>query len=224
MKLYFLGSCNAQKPLIIFENLCTQNFDFTSSAFITDGDTGICVDFCKQKGITVIKYSDVEQALIEDANIDKKVLISIGWPKLVEERLLKMWDAAINCHGSILPDYRGNRAYMHYWANMAPEYGATIHYMNAKFDDGNVIVQGRLKAFVEESQHIMHRRTAELCALLLPAAIRLVGDGYEGYVAEGEKRYFYQMTPEEFENHRKMNMDRVSRGEKVVLTRYKELL
>ena len=113
---------------------------------------------------------------------------------------------------------------MHYWANMESEYGATIHYMNARFDDGNVILQGKLKSFCEENQHIMHRRTAELCAYLLPTALNLVDSGYEGYVAEGKKRYFYKMTPEEFENHRKMNEERVLKGENVILTKHKELV
>ena len=114
MRLYFLGSCNAQKPLIILENLKIQKIDFSSAVFITDGDSGMCLDFCNNNGILVVKYQDVEEMLSADVGKDKKILISIGWPKLIEENFLNLWDAAINCHGSFLPDYRGSRSYMHY--------------------------------------------------------------------------------------------------------------
>ncbi|WP_040928650.1 formyltransferase family protein, partial [Nosocomiicoccus massiliensis] len=94
---------------------------------------------------------------------------------------------------------------MHYWANCENFYGATIHYMNEKFDDGNIIIQGRLKLYMEETPEMLHRRTAELCAHLLPTAIYLVESGYEGKQADGLKRYFNKLSPEEFEQYRKSN-------------------
>ena len=224
MRLFFLGSSNAQKPMIILKTLADQHFDLRNAVYITDDDAGICVDFCAANQISVLQYDEKEIIEFTKRITEKKLLISIGWPKLIDKNILQVWDAAINCHGSILPDYRGSRSYMHYWANLAPEYGATIHYMNDRFDDGNIILQGKLKAYMEETQHIMHRRTAELCGYLLPTAINLVKNGFEGYVAEGKKRYFYQMTPSEFELHRKINVERVSKGEPAILTKHKELL
>src|SRR5690606_11508107 len=99
------------------------------------------------------------------------LLISAGWPLKIPSSFVNMFKyTPINCHGSVLPDYRGSRAYMHYWANCEDYYGATIHYMNDKFDDGNIIVQGQLKLFAEETPEIIHRRSAELCAYLIPIA------------------------------------------------------
>ena len=225
MNLYFIGSSNAVKPYIILENLLFQGIQLSNTVYLTDSNCGVCVDFCKVHGISVMNILNyTEEELIERLKQDNtsKLLVSLGWPKLISAEFLKVWDAAINCHGSVLPDYRGSRSYMHYWANMASEYGASIHYMNDKFDDGNVIVQGKLKLYREETQHIIHQRTAELCAYLLPRAIELVQNGYLGYKPAGRKRYFYKMSPEEFEEHRRVNEELIRQGLEPILTKHKE--
>ena len=192
----------------------------------TDGDNGVCVDFCKDKGIGCVvfpnpKLDDEESIKLSKAQ-EVDLLVSAGWPHKIPFPFLQSFKYnPINCHGSVLPDYRGNRAYMHYWANCEEYYGATIHYMNEKFDDGNIIIQGRLKLFIEETPTIVHRRTAELCAYLLPAAISLVEDGYNGKQLKGPTRYFRQLSREEFVKYREYNEKR-ARQERI-LTPHKVL-
>ncbi|HZG73596.1 MAG TPA: formyltransferase family protein [Chondromyces sp.] len=213
-KIAIIGSANALKPKIIVETLlemgALQNKELIS---FTEKEEGIFFEFCKEKGIKTTIFQN--EKLDDDTSIhlakqqEADLLVSAGWPYKIPLAFLQSFKyTPINCHGSVLPDYRGNRAYMHYWANCESYYGATIHYMNERFDDGNIIVQGRLKLFMEETPSMLHRRTAELCAHLIPTAIFLVESGYKGRQVDGLKRYFNKLSPEEFEQYRKYNEKR----------------
>lgn len=215
-KLAFLGTAGSLKTKIIIETIMSMQIsDFTAETIIlfSDKSNGICSKYCLQQNIEVRKFYNIElddqasRDIALNANVD--ILVSAGWPYRIPTSFLNLFKyKPINCHGSVLPDYRGNRAYMHYWANCEEHYGATIHFMNEKFDDGNVIVQAELKQFPEETPIILHRRTAELCACLLPTALSLVAKGYEGIQPDGQKRYFQKLSLKEFEEYRKYNENR----------------
>lgn len=226
-RIGLLGSANALKPKIIIETLIEmQLLGDKELVFITESNQGICAQYCNDKNIEVVVLSntslddkqDISKA--KEANCD--VLISCGWPNMIPQEFLSLFKfTPINCHGSILPDYRGSRAYMHYWANCEEFYGASIHYMNERFDDGNVIIQGRLKLFLDETPEMLHRRTAELCAYLLPRALTLVEEGYEGTTPMGLKRYFYKLTHDEFVKYRNTNIEK--KKDQRILTPHKNL-
>ncbi|EKE02243.1 MAG: Methionyl-tRNA formyltransferase [uncultured bacterium] len=47
----------------------------------------------------------------------------------------------INCHPSLLPEYRGGNPFFHVIANGEKKTGVTIHYMDPSFDTGDIISQ-----------------------------------------------------------------------------------
>ena len=151
-----------------------------------------------------------------------EILISIGWSQKIPEDFLAIFQFAINCHGGLLPDYRGNNVYMHNYANLSEYYGTTIHYMNNRFDDGNIILQARAKLFLDETPLILHRRICEMTAQILPEAIRLVELGYMGEKQTGVARYFYKIDRIEMESLRQKNIENIRNGRKIQFGRYKE--
>lgn len=217
----FLGSSHAVKPMIMIQTLVEMDLlGGRGLVLFTESESGQCSDFCRLHDIPVIVFDnsglDDEQSMCTAQRQGVDVLISAGWPHKVPRGFLGIFPfVSINCHGSVLPDYRGTRAYMHYWANCAEYYGATIHYMNDRLDDGNIIVQGRLKAFMEETPAMVHHRTAELCAYLLPHALYLVELGFEGFPGSGQKRYFKQLSPDEFQEYRRHNLGKVPTERKI---------
>ena len=223
----FLGSANAMKPKIILSLLIEEKLLSNNAKviFLTENRQGICYEYCQKMDLPVRVLPDntfeSEKTFDMLQDITDGILISLGWPYKIPSHILRHFRAAINCHGSILPDYRGNRAYMHYWANCAQYYGASIHYMNEKFDDGNVLIQGKLKQYMTETPEMIFQRTAELCAYLLPTALNLVENNDLGYVPSGEKRYFLKRTPEEFIQYRKENEARLKNGQEIMLTPHK---
>lgn len=226
--IHFIGVSNGLKPRYILEEFfkCKTNIRNKEFYFITnDTNTdGMVLDFCKENNINVLKVDmdNTECAINTVQKTHPEILISIGWSQKIPEDFLAIFQFAINCHGGLLPDYRGNNVYMHNYANLSEYYGTTIHYMNNKFDDGNIILQARAKLFLEETPLIIHRRICEMTAQILPEAIRLVEQGYAGEKQKGIARYFYKMNRIEMENLRQKNIENIRKGEKIQFGRYKE--
>lgn len=219
--IYFIGLANGLKPLYILQSFMKNSIVKEKQIhLITDKREGVVVEFCHQSKIPVLMMDD--QLLIDKLESSKKILIAIGWNKLIHTDFLELFDAAINCHGGLLPEYRGNNVYMHSYANIADEYGPTIHYMNEKFDDGNIIVQARAKMFLEETPLIIHRRMSEMTAWILPEAIRLVENGYLGEKQKGIAKYFYKMGRIEMENLRQENIENLRAGRPLKIAKCKE--
>lgn len=85
--------------------------------------------------------------LLKNKQIDLLVLAGFLW--LIPEQLVKAFpDKIINIHPALLPKYGGKGMYgdkVHeaVIANHEKESGITIHFVNEKYDDGNVIFQAK---------------------------------------------------------------------------------
>lgn len=228
--LIFLASSEAIKPGILINSFYDSSQRDSSQDFLlTDNLVGKTCDIARERKMGIISsqdkhFSDENWINEKLSELKDGILISCGWPYLIPNELIQHFASAVNCHGSYLPDYRGSRAYMHYWANCSDFYGATVHYLNEKLDDGNILVRAKLKQFKDESHDDIFIRTAELCGHILYTALLLIEKGDQGYqVTEETARYFYKMTPQEFESHRKMNNERIKKGLQPILTRNKRI-
>lgn len=208
-KIYFLGLSDALKPLFILQILKRHNFfNEYEVEFIGNKQCGCVIDFCVDNKINC--------HVIDNFIVNKKkkegTLVVIGWSYLLKDNVLSLFDTAINCHGGLLPDYRGNNTYMHAFANMADTYGATIHYIDSTFDNGDIVMRGELKLYKEETPEIMHRRICEITALMIPNALVRITDRSLSYKQKGEARYFYKISREEMWKIRKENEERLQQG------------
>ncbi len=90
-----------------------------------------------------------ETSLIEDAldNYDIDVIILAGFLLLVPEKIISKYRGRIiNIHPALLPSYGGKGMYGHHVheavvAAGETKSGITIHQVNEKFDDGDIIFQ-----------------------------------------------------------------------------------
>ncbi len=210
--IYLIGLSSGLKPRIILECLSKMPiWRKRKFIYITDSEKGISVEFCRYEGIDikVVNKDDIilSSNIIEELN--PHLLICIGWNKKLPNKFLRIFENSINCHGGLLPDYRGDKSYMHCYANIEGEYGTTIHFMNDKFDDGEILLQGELKLYLSETPEIMHRRISEITGLLIPQAIRLIDVGYKGIKQSGRARYFFKIERKEMNKIRKQNIENI---------------
>lgn len=172
-------------------------------------ESGDFIDLVQSMNIECFKTSwdlDPIDFLRNSKGFTDVCIVLIGWPYIVKANFLSEFkNRVINCHGSYLPDYKGSRAYMHYWANIHDYYGASIHYVSEKIDEGNIIKRIKVKQFPEESPIIIHRRIAELTGLILGSAIQAVFTNYLGQPQEKGGRYFKKILKEEFIQIREYN-------------------
>lgn len=164
-------------------------------------------EFCKKKQLDNFSVNDLSLKFfsheIEKMEID--ILISCGWGwKISDDAIGNVKAAAINCHSSYLPDYKGGSVYNYYWANCEKKGGATIHFLTNKFDSGNIICQGQFSITLKDSPYDILVKASETTALLLRTAFFLIHNSYEGIPHQGG-RYFFKVEHKKLKFHRFIN-------------------
>jgi len=103
----------------------------------------------KHKKETSATYHSRLSNLVDKFNPDWIVLA--GYMRLLPESFLKHYfdqeinqSKVINIHPSLLPLYPGLQAYEKSYESGNPEYGFTIHYVDAGMDTGRIIYQHKL--------------------------------------------------------------------------------
>ena len=101
-------------------------------------------DYVLSRKLNFIEYDELDEPQllqkIRDLNVDAAVVCSFNYkvPKALMEATK---DGFINVHPSMLPKYRGGNPYSRVIMNGETETGVTIHFMDEKFDTGDIIVQ-----------------------------------------------------------------------------------
>lgn len=100
--------------------------------------------FCKKNGITCYKNSEFYE-LLEKNKIyfnGETLLVSYLFPNLIRKEILNYSEIIpINFHPAPLPEYKGCACscFFLYENDGNHEYGVTAHYINEKFDEGDLI-------------------------------------------------------------------------------------
>src|SRR6056297_3573782 len=110
--------------------------------------------------------SDHVLKLLNQYDINYIVLAGFLW--LVPENLVKNYPSAIvNIHPALLPKYGGkgmygSRVHEAVIANGESESGITIHYVNEKYDEGNIIFQATCPVEKGETPKSLAQKVHEL--------------------------------------------------------------
>lgn len=106
------------------------------------------------------------------------LIISYSAPQIIKEELLSIpRHGIINVHGSLLPDYRGCLPSFWYLYNEEKVGGATVHFMSAKIDDGDILRQGTVDISDCKSMFSLISKTKKLGGELMAAAIVDIAEG-----------------------------------------------
>lgn len=100
-------------------------------------------------------YSDRVVECLKENQIDFIVLAGFLW--LIPDNILKEYpNKIINIHPALLPKYGGKGMHGHHVheaviAAKEQESGITIHYVNEKYDEGNIIFQAKCSISSEDT-------------------------------------------------------------------------
>ncbi len=83
----------------------------------------------------------------------------------------------INCHGALLPKYRGLMPSFWTLANGETEGGVTVHLVDAKIDNGPILVQKRYRIHQHDTLEQIMARSKKLAAEAIIESVRLVEGG-----------------------------------------------
>ena len=106
------------------------------------------------------------------------LIVSYSAPQIIKPELLGVPKyGIINVHGALLPNYRGCMPSFWYLYNDEKIGGATVHYMSAAIDDGDICLQRSVDISDCMTMFQLMRKTKELGGELIVEAIKKITDG-----------------------------------------------
>ena len=102
-------------------------------------------------------------------------VILAGYMRVVKEPLLGAFPGRIiNIHPSLLPAFKGLRAWEQALVAGVPETGCSVHFVNRDVDAGEIIAQRRVPVLAGDTPETLHARIQVAEHELFPAALAKV--------------------------------------------------
>jgi len=131
-------------------------------------------------GIPVYRPDNINsedfRSFLKEREVD--LILSASATQIFKSELLAIPKlGAVNLHGGMLPRYRGMMP--SFWAMLNNEeyVGVTVHYMTAKLDDGDIILQEKLEILSTDTLASLISRSKALGAELMLKAMGLIENG-----------------------------------------------
>jgi methionyl-tRNA formyltransferase len=134
----------------------------------------------RKYGVEVTQAVDVNSEAFRRHLNDLGVafIVSISGTQFYGRKLRDQTSAGIvNCHGALLPRYRGLMPSFWTLANGEPQGGVSVHFVNEKLDDGPIVVQKTYRIHDHDSLEDIMARSKDLAAEAIIECIRLVEQG-----------------------------------------------
>lgn len=137
MKALFIGT-RLEAFKILEKNSLIQSIITTKKSYVDK-----YVDKSKYRFIYVnLENKKKIFEFIKVSNVD--LILSSGFPYIIPGEYLNKNIKIINSHPSLLPKYKGFSPIKEAIMNNETEIGVTVHYMNDKVDDGEIIAVKKL--------------------------------------------------------------------------------
>ncbi len=116
------------------------------------------------------------------------LLLTFGYPYLINIEVINSAQYSINCHPALLPEYRGICA-----ANYAirfgdKEHGITIHFLDVGIDTGDIILQKRVPLTLFDTPETMRQTCKSLEVPAIIEAVRLMRSHNFMRIKQGEPK------------------------------------
>ncbi|MCH2132895.1 MAG: hypothetical protein MK116_04000 [Phycisphaerales bacterium] len=161
----------------------------------------------RKYGVEVTEAVDVNseefRTHLRDSGVE--FIVSISGTQFYGKKLREQTSAGIvNCHGALLPKYRGLMPSFWTLANGETEGGVSVHFVNEKLDDGPIVVQRRYRIHAHDSLEDIMGRSKDLAAEAIIECIRLVEAGDPPLLdnPEDESTHFSMPTREDVRRFR----------------------
>jgi methionyl-tRNA formyltransferase len=135
---------------------------------------------CRKYGVPVTRSDEVnsEEFRRRLRALQVELIVSISSTRFCGRELREQTPKGIiNCHGGLLPRYRGLMPSFWTLANGEREGGVTVHYVDGKIDNGPIIVQRRYRIRPQDTLEEVISRSKDLAAEAIIEAVRLIEQG-----------------------------------------------
>lgn len=126
------------------------------------------------------EFQDDNGVLKKLTELRTDLIVLAGFLKLMPKNILEQFhNRVINIHPALLPKYGGKGMYgknVHeaVFAAHETETGITIHFVNEKYDDGEIILQQKVEITTTDTPQTIAKKVGELEYKYFPIAIEMV--------------------------------------------------
>lgn len=170
-RILFIGM--PDMALVCLSGLFSRGFNIVGVVppHRNEGTYELMCTFARSLKLPLILYKDRLDEVeflhaIKQLNADIAVVCSYN-RKFPPELLRTTKDGFVNCHPSLLPEYRGANPYSNVLINGEKETGITLHFMDEYFDTGNIIAQKKVPIEKKETMGTLFNRMNYMCSDLL---------------------------------------------------------
>ena len=202
MKIIFLSGGAREKALrnllkkgenveAVIVPLITKSNDRFKNVILTAIEFGVKV--------IPVKKNEIFKVL---KDIDFDLLISCGFPYILDESVINLAKLAINVHPTLLPKYRGYRSAPYIIMNGEDKSGIAIHLLTKEMDKGDIILQESFDVSKFDTTKSLFIKAQEFEVDILFKAIQIIKKGNIKYTVQDESKaseYNYIRTPKDSE-------------------------
>jgi methionyl-tRNA formyltransferase len=116
------------------------------------------------------------------------VLISCGFPYIIDQNAIDSAKYAINVHPTLLPAYRGYRSGPYIIINGEKQTGVTIHFLTTEMDQGDIIVQKSFDITPFDTTKSLFRKCQEIEQELIYSVLEQIRTGQIHAYPQDESR------------------------------------
>lgn len=124
--------------------------------------------------ITPVSRESLPRVLAE---VQAEILVSCGFPYIIDPSTVAHFAFAINVHPTLLPKYRGFRSGAHIVLNGENESGVSIHWLTESMDQGDILGQLRFPVTPFDTTRSVFRKARELEPELLARVVERIRTG-----------------------------------------------
>lgn len=166
--LVVFASGNGSTLQAIIDNIENGNLDARINLVVSDNKDAFALERAKKSNISTYIINghnkediDIElENILKDYNID--LIVLAGYLKMIGPRLINKY-TIINTHPSLLPKFGGKGMFgmnVHRAVIEAKEKvsGPTVHFVNEKYDEGNIISQTKVEIVKDETPESLAKK------------------------------------------------------------------
>ena len=179
----FISGKGSNLKNIIFRSR-DKNFPIKVSLVISNNNKAFGINYAKKYDIPFI-YINTNLN-----NSDSKILLYLkkykinficlaGYMKIISHKIIDIFGKKIiNIHPSLLPKFKGLNTFARILKNKEIKTGCTVHYVNKKLDDGNIILKKSFFLKPDDNENSLKQKTQALEYKAYPEAIIKVFRNY----------------------------------------------
>jgi len=133
---------------------------------------------CIKYNIPIITYASSNICDIKEIirKFEPDIIISNGWQWYIPKSVVEIAKiAALNCHSSYLPCYKGGNVTFAPLINKESKSGVTVHLIEEKYDSGKILSQIPIEVSQDEIPQSLNHKRAKITGEALIKALEIVG-------------------------------------------------